>query len=166
LDSSAYSFKFYSSNAKNFDLCSFWLNEVIDRLDLSVLNNLNEFWMLLIKNFCVQTFDKRLKVLRLINKLLFKLERSETVKESCVDLYLLKPLKSFHVTLESLKLENKPLNRALFEMFHLAEKLSIKWSIQRQFRAQMKENEELIEKLCETKYFITLIAKSLEEVRN
>jgi hypothetical protein len=131
-----------------------------------MLNNLNELWTLLIRNFCIQTFDKRLKVLSLINKFLFKLAKSETIKESCIDLYLLKTIKSFHITLETMRQENKPLDRALFEMFHLAEKLSIKWSIQRQFRAKLKENEELIEKLCETNHFITLIAKSIEEERN
>lgn len=69
----------------------------------------------------------------------------------------LKPLKNLQVMLETPNKEDRKLSTALFELFFYAEKLAIKWSIQHEYRARLKDREEIIEKLSETSHFLNMI---------
>ena len=83
-------------------------------------------------------------------------------KTYIINIFALKPLKNLHTTCELLpNREDRNLSRALYELFYFAEKLAQKWSIQDEYRARMKDREEILEKLCETSFFIQMIIASL-----
>ena len=159
------SFKIYSSVSKNFQSAYYLLDELIDQLNITNFQQLNELWNYLIKISCAQVFNKRLKLLSLLIKIMHKVE-SNNMEKMCVNLFALKPLKNLQFTLEMTSKEDRNLSRALFELFFFAEKLAIKWSIQIEYKAQMKDKGEIIEKLCETSYFINLILASLNMSSN
>jgi len=93
---------------------------------------------------------------------MYKIDKDDGEK-SCINLQALKPLKNLQYYLQNSPSHNNSLNlcRALFELFFFAEKLAIKWGIQREYRAHMRDKEEFIEQICETSYLIKLVMNSL-----
>ncbi len=154
------SFKIYSSVSKNFQSAYYLLDELIDQLNIKTFQYINDLWNYLIKISCAQVFNKRLKLLSLLIKIMLRVESCDMDK-SCINIFALKPLKNLQFTLEMSSKEDRNLSRALFELFFFAEKLAIKWLIQNEYRAQMKDKAELIEKVYETSYFINLILASI-----
>jgi hypothetical protein len=154
------SFKIYSTFSKNFESAYYLLDELISQLDFNQYSALNELWGSLIKIACVQSFGKRLKILSLLIKIMHRINIDNGAK-MCINLYALKPLKSLQYSLESSNKEDRNLCRALFELFFFAEKLAIKWSVQKEYRAQMKDKDEFVEYICEASYFINLIMNTL-----
>ena len=154
------SFKIYSTFSKNFESAYYLLDELISQLDFNQYSALNELWGSLIKIACVQSFGKRLKILSLLIKIMHRINVDNGAK-MCINLYALKPLKSLQYSLESSNKEDRNLCRALFELFFFAEKLAIKWSVQKEYRAQMKDKDEFVEYICEASYFINLIMNTL-----
>lgn len=154
------SFKIYSCVSKNFHSAYYLLDELIDQLDIKSFQQLNELWNYLIKISCAQVFNKRLKLLNLLIKIMHKVNEC-SMDKMCVNLFALKPLKNLEYTLEMTSKEDRNLSRALFELFFFAEKLANKWQIQNEYRAQMKDKVEFVEKVCETAYLISLIMTSL-----
>ena len=159
------SFKIYSCVSKNLDSAFYLLDELIDQIDVKKFQPLSQIWSYLIKISCAQVFNKRLKIFSLLIKILQKIYSSDLDK-SCINIYALKPLKSLQYNLETFNREDRNLSRALFELFFFVEKLTIKWSIQLEYKAMMKDRSELIEKLCETSYFVNLIMASLNMSNN
>lgn len=162
------SFKIYSTVSKNFESAFHLLEELIDQLDLE--NNLshrsvlNKLWTSLIKICCVQSFDKRLKVLSLLIKTVSKVTQiSKPLDDSpIINLNALRPLKSLQHTVEATAVsgnsgEDRNLSRALFELFFFAEKLACQWHKQREYLAHMKDKQDFIEKICEASSFIQFI---------
>ena len=165
LSSDACSFKIYSSLSKNFASAYFLLDELIDQLAIYKFQRLSEIWNYLIKISSAQAFGRRLKVFGLLIKIMNKVNDNNMDKTS-ISLFALKPLKNLQVMLETPNKEDRKLSRALYELFFFAEKLAIKWSIQREYKARLKDKEEIIEKLCETSYFINMILISLNMKNN
>jgi hypothetical protein len=154
------SFKIYSSVSKNFQSAYYLLDELIDQLNIEKFPHLNDLWNNLIKISCAQVFTRRLKLLNLLIKIMHRVEEYN-MEQMCINLFALKPLKSLQYTLEMTSKEDRNLSRALFELFFFAEKLTIKWCIQNEYRAQMKDKGDFIEKLCETSCFINMILASI-----
>jgi hypothetical protein len=156
------SFKIYSTFSKNFESAYYLLDELIDQLNLTNYTGLNELWTCLVRIGCVQTFGKRLKIFSLLIKIMYKIDL-EGGEKSCINLHALKPLKNLQYYLQNSSSHNNSRNlcRALFELFFFAEKLAIKWEMQKEYRAHMRDKEEFVEQVCETSYFIKLMMKSL-----
>jgi hypothetical protein len=156
------SFKIYSTFSKNFESAYYLLDELIDQLNLTKYTGLNDLWMCLVKIGCVQSFCKRLKVFSLLIKIMHKIDLNNGAK-FCINLHALKPLKNLQYYLQNSTSYNNSRNlcRALFELFFFAEKLAIKWNLQREYRAHMRDKDEFVEQICETSYFLKLIMNSL-----
>ncbi|CAF0766591.1 unnamed protein product [Brachionus calyciflorus] len=151
------SFKIYTTLSKNFESAYHILDEIISQCSKL---DLNDLWSSLIKICCVQAFTKRLKILSLLIKIIRKVYQNSETK-NCINLFELRPLKNLHYTLEFSNKDDKNFSRALYELFFFAEKLAIKWSIQCEYVARMKDKTYFLEKISETSYFINLIAGSI-----
>jgi len=154
------SFKIYSSVSRNFTSAFYLLDELVDQLAINKFQRLNEIWNYLIKVACAQVFNRRLKVLSLLIKIMQKVENNDMDK-SVVNIFSLKPLKSLQVTLELPNRDDRNLSRALYEVFYFAEKLAVKWTIQDEYKARLKDRKEIVERLCETGYYISMIMASV-----
>ena len=159
------SFKVYSSVSKNFSSAFYLLDELIDQLSIKKFQQLNDIWLYLIKVSCAQVFSKRLKIFSLLVKLMQKVD-AQNLDRNCINIFALKPLKNLQITLECPNKDDRNLSRALYELFFFSEKLAIKWCIQHEYKARMKDKNEIIEKLCETAYFINVILVSLNMSNN
>lgn len=160
------SFKIYQSVSKNFPSAFYLVDELIDQLSIKKFQRLNEIWSYLIKVSCAQVFNYRLKVFSLLIKILHKVLDEPDMDKKCINLFNLKPLKSLQVSLESpTNKDDRNLLRALYDLFFVADKLAIKWSIEREYQARLKSREEIIERLCEVSYFIGLIQASFGDNR-
>ena len=77
-----------------------------------------------------------------------------------IDLFALKPLKSLQYNLleastsvnanASSSVDDKNLQRALYELFFFAERLSIKFSMGDEYKARMKDQAEIVEMVFDT----------------
>lgn len=153
------SFKIFTTFSKNFESAYYLLNELIDQNSSNKLLDLNHLWTHLIKICCVQSFSKRLKVLSLLIKIIQKVFNGNESK-LCINLFDLKPLKNLQYKLEENMLDRN-FSRAFYELFFFAEKLAIKWSIQTEYVAKMRDREEFLDKITETSYFIKMIMNSM-----
>ena len=155
------SFKIYSSVSRNFESSYHILDELIDHMDLA--NNkqspcqqsqhANNLWLHLIHASCVQTFTCRLKLLGLLAKMIKRVyyhhcDNDEGSSSSSdldltlpIDLFALKPLKSLHYTLETYYKLDRNLSRALYELFYFAEKLAIKFRVEKEFVARLRDKQ-------------------------
>jgi len=160
LTANSCSFKIYSAVSRNFTSAFYLLDELIDQFTINKLQRMNEVWQYLIKVACAQVFNRRLKVFSLLIKIMQRVEENG-VDKSFINIFALKPLKSLQVTCELQNKDDRNLSRALYEVFYFAEKLAVKWSIQDEYKARLKDREEIIEKVCETCYFISQIMASV-----
>ena len=160
------SFKIYSTFSKNFESAYYLLDELIEQLNLANYTSLNDLWLCLVRIGCVQSFGKRLKIFSLLIKIMHKIDMEDTgesTRACAINLYALKPLKNlqYHLQNSTSQSNSRNLCRALFELFFFAEKLAIKWGVQREYRAHMRDKDEFVEQICEASYFIKLMMKSL-----
>lgn len=160
------SFKIYQSVSKNFPSAFYLVDELIDQLSIKKFQRLNEIWSYLIKVSCAQVFNYRLKVFSLLIKILQKVLDEPDMDKKCINIFNLKPLKSLQASLESpTNKDDRNLLRALYDLFFVADKLAIKWSIEEEYQARLKSRGEIIERLCEVSYFIGLIQASFGDTR-
>ena len=167
------SMRIYSSITKNFSSAYYVLDELISQMNECQFRCLpiNDIWNNLIKIACVQVFWKRLKVISLLIKIMTVVEKYHDKDRLEVDLFALKPLKNLQYNLleasanntsnTSSSVDDKNLQRALYELFFFAERLSIKFSMQGEYRARMKDQAEIVEMVCDTAYLVNIIKQSI-----
>lgn len=153
------SFKIFTTLSKNFESAFNILEEIISQAKCDQLN-LNDIWCSLIKICCLQAFNKRLKVLGLLIKIIQKVYEAPDC-EHCINIFEIKPLRNLHITVETYNTEDKNFTRALYELFFFAEKLAIKWSIQNEYWIKLKDKEYFLEKVVETGYLINILTNSI-----
>lgn len=138
--SDACAFKVFASVTRNFDSAYHVLDELVGYMPL---DEIGPIWSQLVHASCVQSFTNRLKLLSLLVKIIRRVYDQEQAPSSppLIDLFALRPLKSLHYTLELYYKLDRNLSRALYEIFYFGEKLAIKWRVEREYVARMRDKQ-------------------------